>query len=114
MRAVLEGSERAYDNSNDPHASDNGDHCEWDGYYLDTQGNVVYAGDDHCAEDAQADHLQATDEQPEPVMCTICLDPAGTNGNGPAQTLLCGHVYCQHHISRWLAENDTCPNCRRS
>lgn len=43
-------------------------------------------------------------------MCTICMDPIHQTGND-ARELICGHVYCQPCIDKWLTNHKKCPVC---
>jgi hypothetical protein len=44
--------------------------------------------------------------------CTVCLQDIGTDVDIYPIRLPCLHVFGNHCIERWLAENRTCPVCR--
>ncbi|CAM9216700.1 unnamed protein product, partial [Hapterophycus canaliculatus] len=43
--------------------------------------------------------------------CSICLDPWTSKGKHRICTLLCGHLFGQSCIERWLKERRSCPQC---
>eukprot|EP00929_Paragymnodinium_shiwhaense_P122256 TRINITY_DN9489_c0_g1_i3.p1 TRINITY_DN9489_c0_g1~~TRINITY_DN9489_c0_g1_i3.p1 ORF type:complete len:197 (-),score=23.14 TRINITY_DN9489_c0_g1_i3:114-704(-) len=51
-------------------------------------------------------------KQYEEVSCSICLEEFASAPQGSIKPLECGHQFHDWCISKWLAQNNTCPLCR--
>eukprot|EP00929_Paragymnodinium_shiwhaense_P122261 TRINITY_DN9489_c0_g1_i8.p1 TRINITY_DN9489_c0_g1~~TRINITY_DN9489_c0_g1_i8.p1 ORF type:complete len:175 (-),score=14.06 TRINITY_DN9489_c0_g1_i8:114-638(-) len=51
-------------------------------------------------------------QQYEEVSCSICLEEFASAPQGSIRPLQCGHQFHDWCISKWLAQNNTCPLCR--
>ncbi len=45
--------------------------------------------------------------------CMICLDALAESGNHRAVCLACGHIFGQACVLKWLAQNKSCPHCKK-
>jgi len=50
------------------------------------------------------------DERSDDDMCPICRDVLGGE-EGVAREMICGHVFCDACISKWLQSSKKCPLC---
>ena len=70
---------------------------------------IVPVHDDSCAEETCFCHQHKNTDNSD---CSICLEAMRLNRK-KVYTTSCNHTFHASCMKRWLANNDTCPYCRK-